>query len=279
MIKKFFLLFGVILIIGLGVFAGNAYTQGPTEYDRLYQEYSLKVEEYRRSRDEYILARSQYLKFKTLTSQNTAKEKTITFLQARDEVVVSYIKTVIEKLKKTQGIPDATRDAVINRLNDEVNWFSDHKGRVSAAGSLEDLVSDSDEAKKRYELIGPQFFEALSVVSSGRVNRFRERLDDTFASVKDKVTEIREEDREEYKFETRKLEIIDRWIFDTEGRIIRSQEKLVEADGLIAGFTSPKTRGASNYNEVLEVLGESQQYLKEASLFVKEIIREIKTED
>ncbi|OGM12588.1 hypothetical protein A2V80_00035 [Candidatus Woesebacteria bacterium RBG_16_39_8b] len=279
MIKKFFLLFGLILIIGLGVFAGNAYTQGPTEYDRLYQEYSLKVEEYRRSRDEYILARSQYLKFKTLTSQNTAKEKTIIFLQARDEVVVSYIKTVIEKLKETQGIPDATRDAVITRLNDEATWFSDHKGRVSAAGSLEDLVSDSDEAKKRYELIDPLLYEALSVLSSGRVNRYRERLDDTFASVKSKVTEIREEDREEYKFETRKLEIIDRWIFDTEGRIIRSQEKLVEADGLIAGFTSAKIRGASNYNEVLEVLGESQQYLKEASLFVKEIIREIKTED
>ena len=255
------------------------YSQGPTEFDRLYQEYSIKVEEYRRAHDEYILARSQYLKFKTLTSQNTAKEKTAVFLEARDEVVISYIRALKERLKETQGVPDATRDGINVRLDSEISWFSDHKGRISGAGSLDDLVSDSDEAKKRYEQIEPLLYEALSIISSGKVNRFRERLDETFSSVSQKVTQIREEDREEFKFDTRKLEIIDRWIFDTEGRIIRSQEKQVEADLLISKFPSLKKKGASNYNEVLEVLAESQQYLKEATLFVKEIIREIKTED
>lgn len=266
-------------IFFLLIFALPTYSQGPTEFDRLYQEYSLRVEEYRRAHDEYILARSQYLKFRTLTSQNTAKDKTAVFLEARDEVAISYIKALKERLKETQGIPDATRDGINTRLDDEINWFSDHKGRVSGAGSLDDSVKDSDEAKRRYQAIEPLLYEALSIISSGKISRFRERLDETFTSVSQKVTEIREEEREEFQFDTRKLEIIDRWIFDTEGRIIRSQEKHVEADLLISKFPSLKKKGASNYNEVLEVLAESQQYLKEASLFVKEIIREIKTED
>jgi hypothetical protein len=279
MIKKFCIAFGLILLVVLGIVESKVYSQGPTQYDKFYQEYSLKVEEYRRNREEYILARSQYLKFKTLTSQNTAKEKTIIFLQARDEVLVSYIKTVIERIKEVQGIPDATRDAIITRLNDEATWFSDHKERVTGAGSLEDLVSDSDEAKKRHEDIEPLLYEALAVLSSGKVNRYRERLDDTFISVKGKVNEIREEVKPEYQFETRKLEVIDRWIFDTEGRITRSQEKLLEADGLTSEFPTSKSRGITNYDGVLTVLGESQQYLKEASLFIREILREIKTED
>lgn len=275
--RLFTLTFVAVLTIYLST--SVIYSQGPTEFDRLYQEYSIKLEEYRRAHDEYILARSQYLKFKTLTSQNTAKEKTVVFLEARDETVISHIKALKERLKETQGIPDATRDGIITRLDDEISWFSDHKSRVSGAGSLDDLVSDSVEAKRRYEQIEPLLYEALSIISSGRVNRFRERLDETFSSVSQKVTQIREEEREEFKFDTRKLEIIDRWIFDTEARIIRSQEKQVEADQLISEFPSLKKKGASNYNEVLEVLAESQQYLKEASLFVKEIIREIKTED
>ena len=270
----------LVVVLTINILSTSViYSQGPTEFDRRYQEYSIKLEEYRRAHDEYILARSQYLKFKTLTSQNTAKDKTAVFLEARGEVVISYIKALKERIKETQGIPDATRDGINTRLDAEISWFSDHKGRISGAGSLDDLVSDSDEAKRRYEVIEPLLYEALTVVSSGRVNRFRERLDETFSSVSQKVTQIREEEREEFQFDTRKLEIIDRWIFDTEARIIRSQEKQVEADQLISEFPSLKKKGASNYNEVLEVLAESQQYLKEASLFVKEIIREIKTDD
>jgi len=192
-------------------------------------------------------------------------------------VVISYFKAVKEKLSETQGIPDATRDALNVRIDEETSWFSDHSGRLSSAGSLDDIVKDSDDAKDRYESVDSLIYEALSVVASGKISRFRERLVDTFSRVSKKVGEIREEDKDGFVFTTRKLELIDRWIFETDNRVIRSEEKQVEAEEEFTEFTGERKKNAPTHNVVLSILGESQQYLKEASLFVKEIIREIKT--
>ncbi len=276
--KKYLAIFPIVLIIFF-LLSLTAYNQpyGATPFDNAYQEYSLEVEEYRKAHDEYVLARSQYLKFGTLTSTNNAKGAAIVMLQARDDVVISYFKAVKEKVAETQGIPDATRDALNIRIDEETNWLSDHKGRLSSAGSLDDIVKDSDEASMRFESADPLIYEALSDVASGKISRFRERLNETFSSVSTKVGEIREEERNEFAFSTRKLELIDRWIFETENRITRSEEKQVEADATISELSGEKKRNAPTHNEILAILGESQQYLKEASLFVKEIIREIKT--
>lgn len=276
--KKYLAIFPIVLIIFF-LLSLTAYNRsyGATPFDNAYQEYSLEVEEYRNAHDEYVLARSQYLKFRTLTSTNNAKDAAIVMLQARDDVVISYFKAVKEKAAETQGIPDATRDALNIRIDEETIWFSDHRGRSSSAGSLDDIVKDSDEAKKRFESVDSLIYEVLSDVASGKISRFRERLNESFSSVSTKVGEIREEERDEFSFSTRKLELIDRWIFETENRITRSEQKQAEADEKITEFSGEKKKNAPTHNEVLSILGESQQYLKEASLFVKEIIREIKT--
>lgn len=276
--KKYLAIFPIVLIIffisSLVVY-NRSY--GATPFDNAYKQYSLEIEEYQKTHDEYVLARSQYLKFGTLTSTNNAKDATIVMLQARDDVVISYFKAVKEKLSETQGIPDATRDALNVRIDEETKWFSDHSGRLSSAGSLDDIVKDSDDAKNRYESVDSLIYEALSVVASGKISRLRERLVGTFSSVSKKVSEIREEEKEGFTFTTRKLELIDRWIFETENRVTRSEEKQVEAEAEFTEFTGDKKKNAPTHNVVLSILGESQQYLKEASLFVKEIIREIKT--
>lgn len=252
-----------------------------TKFNQAHREYSLSAEDYRASHDEYVLARSQYLKFKTLTAENNAKEATIRMLETRDEVAEKYLSVLKMRIEEIEGVPDATREALFLRIDEERTWFSEHKERLPSAGSLEDLVSDSDEAKGRFEAADPLIYEGLSVISSGRVNNFRARLKNIFSSVRDKINKIKEEERSEYKFSTRKIQIIERWIFETEGRISRSEEKQVEADSLISEISGKSGgRGKSSvgtYSQVLSKLGESQQYLKEASLYVIEIIREIKT--
>lgn len=276
LLKNLFLLALVTLFF---VLPKTVYSQGSTAFDKAFERYSLDAESYRQARVEYTLARSQYLKFQTLTSLNTAKEKTAAMLTSRDALVISYILVLKERIDETQGIPDATRDAIKIRLDDEIVWYSEHKGKITSAGSLDDLIADNNTAKSRYEVDDPLLYEAISIVASGRVSQYRDRLKNTFSSVSDKVTQIREENRQDYTFTTKKLETIDRWIFDTDNRISRSSDKQTEADSLISDFISLKTKGVSNYGKVLGLLGESQQYLKEASLFVKEIIREIKTQD
>lgn len=247
-----------------------------TDFANAYKEYTLRVESYKVAHDEYILARSQYLKFKTLTSENNAKEATIRMLEARDEVLIKYLVALKVRIDEIKGTSNETRESLFLRLDEEMKWFLDHKDHLSSAGTLDDLVSDSDKAKKRFESIDPLIYEALSTISSGRLNNLKERLNNIFSDVRNKINEIKEEEREEYKFSTRKIQIIERWISETESRIARGEEKRAEAKTLISGITG-KGKSVDRYNEVLTKLNEGQQYFREASLNVVEIISEIKT--
>ena len=281
--KKWYFSFTVLvpLLIGL-IFASPAFSQttSASSFDQTYKDYTLSIEKYRQAHDEYVLTRSQYIKFQTLTSQNNAKQATINMLQARDDVVILYLGSLKARIEETSGIQDATKEGMFFRLEEEINWFTDHRNKIGSAGSLDDLVSDSNKARDRFAEIDPLIYEALSNISGGKVNKFRNRLNDIFNKIREKVNTIKAEDRSEYQFSTRKIEIIDRWVFETENRISRSEEKQQGADELISEFGSGRRgreRGSPRYNDVVEKLGESQQFLKEASLFIREIVREIKT--
>jgi len=265
----------IVFVISLVLIISNQVSaQG---YVDAFGKYSGASEEYRKAHDEYVLARSQYIKFGTLTSQNNAKDATIEMLQARDDVLVTYLTAVKEKINETKGVEDAAKESLNFRLNEEITWFGNHLEKQPSAGTLDDLANDSDEASERFSDTTPLIYEALFEISSGKVNDFQERLNSVFEGTRIKANQIKEEDRKEYKFSSRKVQLMDRWVLETENRAVRSEEKQQEAYEKIATLEQESRDKQRIYNEGLVLLNESQQYLKEASSFVKEIIKEIKT--
>ncbi len=248
-------------------------------YDQTFGEYKLSLEDYFRLHDDYILARSQYLRFDTLTSRNNAKEATRKMLAARDQVLIDYFRSIDARMHEIDGIDQSAKDRLSSQLLDEINWFTDHKNRLSGAGSIEDLVGDSEEAKQRYIKLGPVIYEPLSQIPYGRVRRFQERLNENLLAVKGKVNEIRAEERREYQFSTQKLEVIDRWIFETEDRLNRSNEKLNKIAENIDILTKAKSLSSSKSinDQIVESLKVVLQDQKDASLRMREIVREVKT--
>lgn len=251
-----------------------------SEYDETFAEYKLSLEEYSRLHDDYILARSQYLRFDTLTSRNNAKEATRAMLASRDQVLINYFRSIDARTREIDGIDQSTKDRLSSQLSEQVTWFTDHRDRLPGAGSIEDLVDDSAEARKQYNTLGSVIYEPLSEIPLGRVQRFQDRLNENFLALKEKVNTIRAEERAEYQFSTRKLETIDRWIFETEDRLERSNEKLIAAQeqlDKLQNVTSLATAKSRN-NQILEALKVILQDQKDASLRMREIIREVKTE-
>lgn len=270
----------ILLCLSLSlIFVSRVYAQEleESEFRKVYREYTLSVERYKKAHENYVLARSQYLKFNTLQSKTNARNATLAMLEARDEVAISYLDALKAKLEETPGISVDALDALYFRIDEEVAWFSDHKARLSSAATPEDLVDDSDQARDRYKSITPLFYEILSTISSGKLESFRVRFAEVFNAIKDKVNEIREEEREGYSFSSNKLQIIDRWIFETENRVSRAEGKKIEAGQLMDEIGEKRKDNRSIYERVLVKQGESLLYLKEASSFLKEMVREIKT--
>lgn len=248
------------------------------EFDQARETYGLSLESYNRAHNDYVRARAQYFQFDTLTAQNNAKEATRKMLQERDQVIIDYLEAIRKRILATQGIEQFRVDGMIATIDDEQSWLRNHKDNLGSAGTLEDLVEDSDEAGDRWFALQPAIYTMLSEIPYGRVNTFQERLDEIFTRTREKVIEIRNEERPEYQLEVDKLERIDRMIFETEGRIQRSNDGHFDTRSEIDNLGKRKGKYDREYSDIIISLAESTQELKEASLFMKEILREISTE-
>ena len=260
-------------VIGL-LFASPAFSQEEKlTYERSYQDYTYNYDIYRRANSEYESYRLQYIQYKTLTAQENAREATVRMLQARDEVSKTYLTALRTRLSETGGIQDDKRGPLNPQIDASVLWFADHKDKIPSAGSLEDLVKDSDEAAEYYKQKEYMLYDTLVTISIGKIAFIREKQDTTLGEIKTKVSEIRANGDKD-------TAVLERWILDTENRLTRSREKELEALELM-----PKLKGNQDkinlgvYEDILFKLSESHQYLKDANSYMKEIINEIKFED
>lgn len=244
-------------------------------YEQSYQDYLHAQEEYTREHSEYLLARSQYQQAGTLAAETKAREETSQMLAARDEVISTYVQAVRMRLLETEGVAETSRTGLSSRLEADVNWYRDHRDRVSSAGSLSDLVSDSEEAKKHYDQTTvPLVYESLIVIPTTRVSELRKDLSVVVSDVKNFVNTVEAEG-------THDVSNADRWMIQIDGKMSRSLDKEIQAQNQLQALQNPDTKTNFNsiYNTSVTYVTESHQFLKEASTFLSEVMRLIRTKN
>ena len=274
--KKRGLLIALIFII-FSVFVTHAKAQEDTKaYEEAYKNYSLKLEEYEKARNEYILARSQYLRFQTQKSQSDARSAAIKFLQIRDEVVILHLTVLKERLAIAKGVSEPRRETLLLKISEEIDWYEDHKMILSSAGTLDEVVRDSNKAKDRFKTTSNLVYEILANVPYGRVVEFHDRVKDITSKIQAKLETIKTDTREGYSFSGQKFQVFDRWLLESQNLVVRGEEKSGSAEDQINFIAEGKGDPVNLYNKTVEDLTQSQQYLKDATSFLKELIREIK---
>lgn len=281
MVKKALILLVLISAFFLTIsFCNNTAEAQSVElsaFDKALKDYLKEIDTYKKEHADYILAKSQYERFGTLASQNAAFEETLQMLEVRDQVIIDYLIVLKEKVLVSVGLEDTEIDETVAWLDQDVSWFTDHKKKLSSAGSLEDLVADSKLAEKEYGEISSDIYRALSVPIFGLVTDYEERLENLHTGLKAIFEKISKDEREEYQLSSRKLQLIDKWLLESELRFVRSEEKRLEAKQLINNFSEKKKTGSKDYEGIITKVTESRQHLKEGVNFMNEILREIKT--
>lgn len=250
-------------------------TEAPFNFDKAYKDYVFTTDQYNKAHSDYLLARAQYLQAKTLASQTKAKEATSAMLEARDDVMATYLLALRQRLVESIGIDDTTKNGITSRVDTEVSWWRNHKSKIDSAGTLEDLVSDSNEGLTHYPTTEALSYEILATIPLGKEQVFRNSFNDLLSNTKTKISQIRTNG----DHDTTNAE---RWVIETENKLTRSLEKEVEAQKLMPDLqTLPKageqSKKADIYNSVIMRLSESIQFLKEATGYMKEVIKQIKT--
>lgn len=266
------LLVGLVFFLLLAI-PTRAQEEAPFDYLRAYQDYVFTVDVYNSAHSEYLLAKAQYEQAGTLVAQTRAREATVEMLAARDDVVITYMTAVRMKVLESEGVSDITKNGLYSRIDAEIGFFRDHKGRISSAGTLEDLEEDSDEAAERFLLTERVAYEALANIPVGTLSIMRSEANSILSAVKAKIAQVGSEGKN--------MAIAERWAFEVENKITRSLDKEIEAQGIIPKLAED-IRGRNNnkretFDEVIFRLEESRQFLRDALGFMKEIMREITT--
>ena len=235
---------------------------------RAHNDYLYNYNQYRTTHAEYVAAKQQYLTYKTLTAKTAAQEKTRTMLKARDEALRTYFIALRLKLRETAGISSYEKNIVFLRLNNDISWYEDHKARLSGAGSIPDLIEISSEAQERYKETEILAYQALATILAGKENDLRDKIQEQISQLEGKVGQIRQEGIINTK-------TFERWLLEAQNRLTWSKEKQYAAQSLLANLKPRERNKAKIYNNAQLSFSESHQYLKEATSYLFEIIREV----
>lgn len=244
------------------------------DYAASYKNYINTYDSYQADLSDYRLAKAQYEQAGTLVSETKAREATLAMLRSRDGVVIAYLDAIRLKVVEGEGLSEAFRNGLIDRINSEIFWFQDHLERLDSAGTLEDLVEDSKEASDRFVETQKVIYDALGTVANGKVTVLRNELNAVLSDTRTKTFEIRSNG-------DLNVDGIDRWLSEIDEKLTRSLDKSIEAESKVQSLYSSKRSNDQNeiYNEVLGLLEESVQLLRDGSRFMKEILKVFKGEN
>lgn len=245
-------------------------------YKQAFLAYNLSLEEYKKAHEEYLLRRSQHIKFKTLTSQQDAYKATLEMLIARNDVIVAYLNVLRERLFIAEGVAYETKNRLDLAINLEKDWYLEHSQVLPSAETLENLVSDSNKASARYRQTRILAYEVFYYVSDGKVEDLRTGLNVVINDLKMVKDRIKAEERPEYQLDSQKIKNLDRFLLESENRMARASESQLKAKQELDRLRVSQD-GLGVYNSMIVYLSEAQQFFRQVSSFLKEMIREIKS--
>ncbi len=229
--------------------------------DYIYQ-YNL----YRQAIDNYQVAKSTFLTYRTLTAQQDAQDKLRTAVQTRDNVIGSYYNLLQERLNQTTGVSPQYRNTFNSIKESEKTWLSQHRVKIEAAASLEDLNAAAKEFEDHYPQFDRETKRAIGTILLTKEDNLKKETDRTIDTLTAKLTEIRQSGID--------TSFWDRGLINTKNKLGLYTQKYTEAKDT---YQPGNTEEPINIYAGQQRLTEANQYLREAVRFLQEIIKTIAT--
>lgn len=240
-------------------------------FDKAYQDYLYNYNLYLEDHKEYLIAKNSYSTYNTLTAKTLALEQMTKMLEARDQVLATFLAALRLRLAKDTNVATPSLNVLYRQLDQESDWYRQHQEVFSSAGSIPDLVNLSKKTEKQYANTDTLIYQSLLEIFFYQESLIQEKVREQIATIEEIIFQIREKgDKDPSK--------VERWLLEAKNKKSLSEEKFNQAKGIqISGETSNRRRGL--FNSGVKVLEESHQYLRETNINLIETVREIKRGD
>lgn len=240
------------------------------DFSRAFQDYIYNLSLYQKDYSAYQLAKGAYLDSQTPGSTANAISATTLMLTDRDNVVSTYLTALRMKLLETKGVSDAEKNGFYSLLDTDVSWWGGHKTRLTSAGSLDDLVKDSDEAKTHFANTQILSYQTLIEIGISENTNMRTLIQNEIGALNSKIAEIKSNGDKD-------TSAIERFMVDIQNKLSRSSDKETEARNLMNGIKPDSQNSTSTYQTAVGDIENSLSYLKEADTDLRNVITQIKT--
>ncbi|MCL4397511.1 hypothetical protein M1403_00535 [Patescibacteria group bacterium] len=221
------------------------------DYNSAYSTYTANYSKYREAYSNYQIAKSTYGTYKTLTAQQEAISKLQLVLQSRDDLISSYYDLLATR------VPANYQDTFSKISDSEKNWLSDHGKKISAASTLDDLNSASDEFENRYPQMDAETKQAIKAVLIAKENPLLSRWDTLAGQISDELKNI--------SAAGENTGIGERGVITA-----RNKKELA-----VAKMNEAQNTKATDLFGAQQKLTESLQYLREATGYLNEVLQGI----
>lgn len=239
--------------------------------ERAYKDYLYQFDVYRQKNSEFTVAKNEYEKFKSLTSQATALEKTTAMLSQRDLLIRAYLLLLNEKLNEDRGLNLTDKSTYQTLIGNEVTFLDGHSKLVTSIGSLEDANNVSRDLESHNAVLQASIRQTITGISLGTLAVLSRQFDTVFADSKAIISNNRG------TFGPQKQATIDRWILQIQNVRSLYQQKI---DNITRQNSQLKGTSIDSQDELFRTmkndLGQARQYLSEGSSFIGELLASLR---
>ncbi len=235
------------------------------------KDYIFQFDIYRQKYSEFQVSKNEYAKFKTLTAQATALDKTKSMLGQRDQLLHAYLTLLAEKLAEDQGLPSTTKQLYVTLISNELKFLETHAQTIQSIATLEDATRVSEELSGHYRVLQISIRQILTGLSLGQLSILGNMYD---ASLRDAQLVM-----STYRgtFLPSKQETINRWILQINNKRSFYQQKLDAIASLNAQLDAPDLDELDRkFSEITQKIAEARQYLVEGASFLVELKNALK---
>lgn len=267
-----FLRFAFVFLVLLGL--PVLLTPVRASSQQAYQDYLYQFDLYRQTNTDFQVAKNEYLKFKSLTSQATALDKTKLMLSQRDELLRAYLFLLNEKLNEDRGLAATEKQLYQSLITNEVTFLNAHKDRMASIGSLEDTVTVSRELESHYMILYASMRQTIIGIIVGTLSVQAQRFDTTNNAAQAVVNSSRG------AFTPQKQATMDRWLLQIANKRSLYQQK-------IESIRTASNQLKGNYQDEIDRTfqtmqkdaSEAKQYLIEATSNLGELVNALRYQD
>lgn len=248
------------------------------QFSKIYSDYRDTYGEYIVLHDKYILSKKQYEQFKTLSSKENLQQDLQKMLIKRDEVLIYYYRSLVSKMDDSLvTMPNDRKNEYTQKLNDEINWLTDHTTTYKESDSPVTLANRSKEVDLRNRDFQKVVYRDLYYIARGKFETYIGRYNFLYNDLYSLSEKIKNEQREAYKLSDSKIETINRWF----GEIGLKSENLVkQLDKADLEIDKVESKGGLTvYNNSIRILNSAMSLFIDRIDNTQEIVTEIKVSE